>query len=100
MDKEEKYYSDFYFISVKSFLAISTAPILLITIANTFINNLISLFFIYQITGKNYILEPIKPLIEDTQTFIINSILRYNIYYFYGIIINTGVSRYSTTSSN
>jgi hypothetical protein len=47
MDKEEKYYSDFYFILVKSFLAASAAPALLITIANTLINNLTSLSLIY-----------------------------------------------------
>ena len=44
IDKKEKYYSDFYFTLVKSFLATSTTLILLITIANTLINNLISLF--------------------------------------------------------
>jgi hypothetical protein len=65
MDKEEKYYSDSYFILVKSFLATSITSILLITIANTLIDNLTSLFFIYQIIGENYTLKPIKPLIED-----------------------------------
>jgi hypothetical protein len=65
MDKEEEYYLDFYFTLVESFLAASAAPALLITIANTLIDNLTSLSLIYQITGENYILEPIKPLIED-----------------------------------
>jgi hypothetical protein len=46
-DKEEKYYSDFYFTLVKSFLAISITSALLITIANTLIDNLISLSLIY-----------------------------------------------------
>jgi hypothetical protein len=47
MDKEEKYYSDSYFTLVKSFLAASAAPALLITIANTFIDNLTFLSLIY-----------------------------------------------------
>jgi hypothetical protein len=100
MDKEEKYYSDSYFTLVESFLAALTIPALLITIANTLIDNLISLSLIYQIIGENHTLKLIKPLIKDTQTFIINSILKYNTYYFYKVIINTGASRYSTTSSN
>jgi hypothetical protein len=47
MDKEEKYYSDFYFTLVESFLAASAASALLITTANTLIDNLTFLFFIY-----------------------------------------------------
>jgi hypothetical protein len=47
MDKEEKYYSDSYFTLIKSFLATPATPILLITIANTLIDNLISLLLIY-----------------------------------------------------
>jgi hypothetical protein len=98
-DKREEYYSDFYFISIKSFLATSIVPAPTISITNTLIDNLISLSLIYQIIGENYTLEPIKQ-IKDTQIFIVNSILRYNIYYFYRIVINTGAFRFSTTSSN
>jgi hypothetical protein len=100
MDKEEKYYLDSYFTLVKSFLAIPTTPVLLITIVNTLIDNFISLSLIYQIISKNHILKLIKPLIKDIQTFIVNSILRYNTYCFYRVIINTGASRYSITSSD
>jgi hypothetical protein len=47
INKKEKYYSDFYFTLVKSFLVTFTTFTLLITIANTLINNLIFLSFIY-----------------------------------------------------
>ena len=65
MNKEEKYYLDSYFTLVESFLAASATSALLITIANILIDNLTSLFLIYQIIGENHVLEPIKPLIED-----------------------------------
>jgi hypothetical protein len=47
MDKKEEYYSDSYFTLVESFLAAPATPALLITIANTLIDNLISLSLIY-----------------------------------------------------
>jgi hypothetical protein len=47
MNKRKKYYSNFYFTSVKSFLAAFIAPIFIISITNTLINNLISLSLIY-----------------------------------------------------
>jgi hypothetical protein len=100
MDKEEEYYSDSYFTLVESFLAAPAAPALLTTTANTLIDNLTLLSLIYQITGENHTLEPIKPLMEDIQTFTVNGILRYNTYRFYGVVINTGASRYSTTGSD
>jgi hypothetical protein len=47
INKEMKYYLDFYFILVKSFLATFITLISIIFITNTLINNLISLFLIY-----------------------------------------------------
>jgi hypothetical protein len=99
-DEKEEYHSDSYFTSVKSFLAAPAAPAPLITTANTLVDNLTSLSLIYQITGENHTLEPIKPLMEDAQTFTVNGISRYNTYRFYGIVINTGASRYSTAGSD
>jgi hypothetical protein len=46
-NKEKKYYLDFYFILVKSFLAASATSTLLITITNILIDNLIFLSLIY-----------------------------------------------------
>jgi hypothetical protein len=47
MNKEEKYYSDSYFTLVKSFLVTFTTSALLITIANTLIDNLTFFSLIY-----------------------------------------------------
>ena len=44
INKKEKYYSNFYFISIKSFLA-TFMLISIIFIINIFINNFISFFF-------------------------------------------------------
>jgi hypothetical protein len=98
-DKGEEYYSDSYFTSVKSFLTAPIAPTPAIPTTNTLIDNLTSLSLIYQITGENHTLEPTKQ-IEDTQTFTVNGILRYDTYRFYGVIIDTRASRFSTAGSN
>jgi hypothetical protein len=37
---------------------------------------------------------------EDIQTFTVNGILRYNTYRFYGVVIDTGASRFSTAGSD
>jgi hypothetical protein len=47
INKRKKYYSNSYFIFIKSFLATFIAPISNISITNILINNLISLSFIY-----------------------------------------------------
>jgi hypothetical protein len=60
MNKGKKYYLDFYFISIKSFLAAFIISVSAISITNILINNLTSLSLIYQIIGENYILKPIK----------------------------------------
>jgi hypothetical protein len=95
-DKGEEYYSDSYFTSIESFLA---APAPTIPTTNTLVNNLTSLSLIYQMTGENHTLEPTEQM-EDAQTFTVNGILRYNTHRFYGVVINTGASRFSTAGSD
>ena len=47
--------------------------------------------------GENPILKPDEPFVEDAYTFIIEGTSRYDSCYFYGIVIDTGISKYSTT---
>jgi hypothetical protein len=98
-DKGEEYYSDSYFTSVESFLAALTVPAPAISTTNTLIDNLTSLSLIYQMTGENHALEPIEQM-EDAQTFTVNGISRYDTHCFYGVVIDTGASRFSTAGSD
>ena len=95
---KDDYYSDsglseYFFTIVESLL---TELIVLITTTYTLIDTLNSLTLIYQITSKTLTSELTELILEDTYTFITSDISRYNSHYFYGIIINTGVSKYST----
>ena len=47
-------------------------------------------------TGENHTVEPEEPLAEDTQTFTVGGTSRYGSQRFYGIVIDTGASKYST----
>jgi hypothetical protein len=98
-DEGEEHYSNSYFTSVESFLAAPTAPTPAIPITNTLVDNLTSLSLIYQMTGENHALEPTEQ-IEDAQTFTVNGISRYDTHCFYGVVINTGASRFSTAGSD
>jgi hypothetical protein len=98
-DKGEEYHSDSYFTSVESFLAAPTAPAPAIPTTNTLVDNLTSLSLVYQITGENHTLEPTEQ-IEDTQTFTVNGISRYDTHRFYEVVIDTGASRFSTAGSD
>jgi hypothetical protein len=50
--------------------------------------------------GENYITEFGKPPIEDTWTFIVGGMSRYDTNCFYGIVIDTGAAKYLTASFN
>ena len=75
-----------------------TELIVLITTAYTLIDTLNSLTLIYQITSKTPTSELTKLILEDTYIFITSDISRYDSHYFYRVIINIGVSKYSITS--
>jgi hypothetical protein len=47
--------------------------------------------------GENYITESSKPPIEDTRTFMVRGMSRYNTNRFYGIVIDTRATKYLTT---
>jgi len=64
--------------------------------ANSLIDELTSLSFTHQLTGENHTVEPEEPLAEDTQTFTVRGTSRYGSQRFYGIVIDTGASKYST----
>jgi hypothetical protein len=49
------------------------------------------------LTGENYTVEPKELPAEDTQTFTVGGTSRYGSQRFYGIVIDTGASKYSTT---
>jgi hypothetical protein len=52
--------------------------------------------YTYLLTGENYTTESSKLPIEDTRTFIIKGTSRYDTNRFYGIIIDTRATKYST----
>jgi hypothetical protein len=56
--------------------------------------------YIYLLTGENYTTESSKPPIEDARTFTVRGISRYNTNRFYGIVIDTGATKYLTASFN
>jgi hypothetical protein len=54
--------------------------------------------YTYLLIRENNTTESSKLPIEDTRTFIIEGISRYNTNCFYGIVIDTRATKYSTTS--
>jgi hypothetical protein len=69
---------------------------MLLNIASKLVNNLMNRSYTYLLIGENYTIESSELLIEDTQTFIVGSMSRYDNNCFYGIVIDTGVAKYST----
>jgi hypothetical protein len=108
--EDEHQHSDSFFTSVESLLAASDiqppneqaqaldvrAPEVLTTMANGLVDELTSLSFTHQLTGENYTVEPEELPAEDTQTFTVGGTSRYSSQRFYGIVIDTGASKYST----
>ena len=73
---------------------------MLLNIASDLINNLINYSYTYLLIGENYTTESSKLLIEDTRTFIVRGISRYNTNRFYEIIIDIRATKYLTISFN
>jgi hypothetical protein len=53
--------------------------------------------YTHLLMGENYTTESGKPPIEDTQTFTVGGTSRYDTNRFYGIVIDTGATKYLTT---
>jgi len=68
--------------------------------ASDLINNLINRSYTHLLTRENHTTESSKPPIEDAWTFIVGGTSRYDTNRFYGIIIDTGAAKYSTTRLN
>jgi hypothetical protein len=68
--------------------------------ASNLVNNLINRSYTYLLMGENYTTESSKLLIEDTWTFTVRGMSRYDTNRFYGIIIDTRAAKYLTTSFN
>jgi hypothetical protein len=68
--------------------------------ANTLVDNLTSLSLLHQLIGKNPTSKPDKPVTEDAYTFTVRGTSRYDSHCFYGVVIDTGASKYSTTGSD
>ena len=83
-----------WFITVGGLLI---ALAILIGIANTLVDNLTFLSLLYRFIGETRTLTPGKALIEDTFAFTVEAISRYNSSHFYKIVIDIGISKYSTT---
>ena len=47
--------------------------------------------------GENPILKPDEPFVEDAYAFTVKGTSRYDSRHFYGIVIDTGISKYLTT---
>jgi hypothetical protein len=53
--------------------------------------------YTYLLMRENYTTESSKLLIEDARTFIVRGTSRYDTNRFYGIVIDTRATKYSTT---
>jgi hypothetical protein len=56
--------------------------------------------YTHLLTGENYTTESSKLPIEDARTFIVGGTSRYNTNRFYGIVIDTGATKYLITGFN
>ena len=54
--------------------------------------------YTHLLTGDNYTTESSKLPIKDTRTFTVRGMSRYDTNHFYGIVIDTGATKYLTTS--
>ena len=82
-----------FFTSVDNFLAAPSDA----TIPNAIVDDLTSLALLHELTGENRTVNPDDSVVEDPQTFTTASgISRYDSEHFYGIVIDTGASKFST----
>ena len=93
LDTEKVEDSEQFFTSIGGLL---TAPSMLAETASAFVNDLNSLSLVHQLTGENPTLKPDESLVEDAYAFTVEGTSRYDSRRFYGIVINTGASKYST----
>jgi len=92
---------DSYFTLIETLFTTSNLRLLkLLNTASNLVNNLINYSYTYLLTRENYTIESSKLLIEDTWTFIIRGMSRYNNNRFYRIVIDTGAIKYSTIGFN
>jgi hypothetical protein len=87
--------SETHFTSVASLLT-QTAPAVLVETANTLVDGLNSISLVHQLTGHDPTLTPDESCTEDTHTFTVEGTSRYDSHHFYGVVIDTGASKYST----
>ena len=87
--------SEAHFTSVASLL-VQTAPAVLVETANTLVDDLNSISLVHQLTGRDPTLTPDESCTEDAHTFAVEGTSRYDSHHFYGVVIDTGASKYST----
>jgi hypothetical protein len=87
------YFTSSYFTSVESLLTESlVAPSIIVPYAKTLVNDLNNQALMHQLTNR----LPFKLIEEVTDNFTTKGpTSRYNFHCFYGIVINTGASKYS-----
>jgi hypothetical protein len=99
VDMEDPKEQDSYFTLVETLFTTSDLqPPKLLNTASDLVNNLINYSYTHLLIGENYTTESGKPPIEDARTFTVGGMSRYNTNRFYGIVIDTGAAKYSTTS--
>jgi hypothetical protein len=82
-----------YFTTVESLL---TSPAVSTSIANALVDDLTSHSLLHQLTGETLTLKPDETSIEDPYALLAEGTSRYDSSHFYGIVIDTGASKYST----
>jgi hypothetical protein len=102
VDIEDSKEYDSYFTLVKTlFTTPNLWPLnVLLNIASELINNLINRSYTYLLIRENSTIESSELLIEDTWTFIVGGMFRYNNNCFYGIVIDTRAIKYLTIRFN
>jgi hypothetical protein len=84
-----------YFTTIESLL---TSPAISTSIANALVNDLTSHSLLHQLTGETPALKPDKTSIEDPYALLTEGTSRYDSGRFYGVVIDTSASKYSTAS--
>jgi hypothetical protein len=99
VDIEDPEEQDSYFTLVETLFTTSDLqPPELLNTASDLVNNLINRSCTHLLIGENHTTESSKPPIEDTRTFTVGGTSRYDTNHFYGIVIDTGATKYSTAS--
>jgi hypothetical protein len=95
VDDEHDEVAGGYFTTIESLL---TSPAISTSTANALVDDLTSHSLLHQLTGEIPTPKPDKTSIEDPYALLAEGTSRYDSRHFYGVVIDTSASKYSTAS--